>query len=60
METKEKDFKVYAWVVTDENTPIYCHWSTGLKMSIIKNGVTIILNSDEIKELAKYLPIRVG
>lgn len=58
-ETKS-EFSVFAWSLLDENTPMYCHWSTGLKMSITKDGVNIKLTSEEIQELVKCLPRTVG
>jgi hypothetical protein len=39
---------------------MYTHWSDGLKMIIIKNGVTMRLNSEEIEQLVKALPRTVG
>jgi hypothetical protein len=35
---------------------MYAHWSEGLKMIIIKDGVTMRLNSEEIEQLVKALP----
>ncbi len=57
---KEKEFKVYTWQIITDSTPDYTHWSEGLKMSITKNGKTIILESEEIQQLVKALPRTVG
>lgn len=39
-----------------DNKLAYVHWSEGLNMVITKDGVTIILNSDEIQQVVKCLP----
>jgi hypothetical protein len=36
------------------------HWAEGLTLYIVKNGVTMKLNSEEIKQVAKALPETVG
>lgn len=56
----EVSFSVGTYSIINKNTPKYCHWSEGLKMVIIKNGITIKLNSDEIQELVKSLPRTIG
>ena len=53
-------FSVHTYSLISENTPMYTHWSDGLKMIIIKNGVTMRLNSEEIEQLVKALPRTVG
>ncbi len=53
-------FSVHTYALIDEDTPTYVHWSYGLKMIIIKDGVTMRLNSDEIEQLVKALPRTVG
>ena len=57
---KETEFKVFTWQIITDSTPDYAHWSEGLKMSITKNGKTIILESEEIQQLVKALPRTVG
>jgi hypothetical protein len=56
----EVSFSVVTYSIINENTPKHSHWSEGLKMIIIKNGITIKLNSDEIQELVKSLPRTIG
>ena len=58
MDTKTNDFKVYA--VTTISEPGYTHWSDGLTMYIVKDGVTMKLNSEEIEILVKALPQTMG
>ena len=38
----------------------YCHWSEGLTMVIVKNGVTICLDSSEVQQVVKALPRTIG
>jgi hypothetical protein len=56
----EVSFSVGTYSIINEITSKYCHWSKGLKMVISKNGITIKLNSDEIKELVNSLPRTIG
>ena len=58
MEEKAKIYCIDSSIKNDKVT--YCHWSDGLKMIIIKNGVKIKLSSEEIKELVNCLPRTVG
>ena len=60
MSDSKSNFSAYTWTIVNSKTPMYCHWSTGLKMSITKNGVNIILDSEEIQELVNSLPRTVG
>jgi hypothetical protein len=53
-------FSVHTYSLINENSPTYTHWSEGLKMVIIKDGVTMRLNSEEIQQLVKALPRTVG
>jgi hypothetical protein len=53
-------FSVHTYSLISENSPMYAHWSEGLKMIIIKDGVTMRLNSEEIEQLVKALPRTVG
>lgn len=57
---KETKFDVYTWQCVNKDTPDYAHWSEGLKMSVTKNGKTIILESEEIQQLVKSLPKTIG
>ena len=57
---KENNFDVYTWQCVNKDTPDYAHWSEGLKMSIRKNGITIILTSEEIQQVVKALPRTIG
>jgi hypothetical protein len=38
----------------------YCHWSKGITMVIQKDGVEMVLNEDEVRQLVKVLPRTVG
>lgn len=54
-------FSVHSYSVFDiNNSNKYVHWSKGLKMIIEKNGITINLEEDEIKQLVKCLPQTLG
>ena len=55
-----KRFSVHTYTFVTEDTPMYTHWSEGLNMLIIKNGVELKLNSEEIKQLVKALPRTIG
>ena len=55
-----KRFSVHTYSIINEDTPMYTHWSEGLKMIIVKDGVTLKLNSEEIEQLVKALPRTVG
>ena len=58
MENNKSNFQVYALTIAEK--PGYTHWSEGLTIYIVKNEVTMKLNSDEIKQLVKVLPTTVG
>ena len=60
MDNNKNDFQVYALEVVDKDTTGYLHWSEGLTLYIVKNGVTMKLNSEEIQQVAKALPETVG
>ena len=60
MDNNKNDFQVYALEVVDKDTTGYMHWSEGLTLYIVKNGVTMKLNSEEIKQVVKALPETVG
>jgi hypothetical protein len=60
MDNNKNDFQVYALEVVDKDTTGYVHWSEGLTLYIVKNGVTMKLNSEEIQQVAKALPETVG
>ena len=53
-------FNIYTFTEINDNRFGYCHWSEGLSMIIMKNGIKIELNSDEIQQLVKSLPRTVG
>lgn len=55
-----KYFSVHTYSIINEDSPMYAHWSEGLKMIIVKDGVTLKLNSEEIEQLVKALPRTVG
>jgi hypothetical protein len=52
---KNNNFSVNTYSIISENSPAYVHWSEGLKMIIIKDGVTMRLNSEEIEQLVKAM-----
>ena len=60
MDNNKNDFQVYALEVVDKDTTGYVHWSEGLTLYIVKNGVTMKLNSEESQQVAKALPETVG
>jgi hypothetical protein len=60
MDNNKNNFQVYALEVVDKDTTGYVHWSEGLTLYIVKNGVTMKLNSEEIQQVAKALPETVG
>lgn len=53
-----KNFSVITY--QSESTKLYSHWSEGLTMFIMKDGIKITLNEQEIQELVKSLPRTVG
>lgn len=60
MDNNKNDFRVYALEVVDKDTTGYVHWAEGLTVYIVKDGVTMKLNSEEIKQVVKALPETVG
>ena len=56
----KKEFKVYTTTVFKESSKSYVHWSKGLTMLIIKDGVEMMLDSDEIEKVVKSLPRTLG
>ena len=60
MDNNKNDFQVYALEVVDKYTTGYVHWAEGLTVYIVKDGVTMKLNSEEIKQVVKALPETVG
>ena len=55
-----KPFSVHTYTIVKEGGPMYVHWSEGLKIIIIKDGITMKLNSEEIEQLVKTLPRTIG
>jgi len=60
MDNNKNDFQVYALEVVDKDTTGYVHWAEGLTVYIVKDGVTMKLNPEEIKLVVKALPETVG
>jgi hypothetical protein len=60
MDNNKNDFQVYGLEVVDKDTTGYVHWAEGLTLYIVKDGVTMKLNSEEIKLVVKALPETVG
>ncbi len=52
-------FDVITYTIED-GVPEYCHWSDGLNMIITKDGVTLTLNGEEIRQLVSCLPRTIG
>ena len=55
-----QNFSVYSYTIVTEDMPTYCHWSEGFNMVIEKDGVSIKLNGDELKQLVATLPRTMG
>ena len=56
----QKAFSVYTFESTPHRKISYKHWSDDLNMVIIKNGVKIELEPEEIEEIIESLPRTVG
>lgn len=57
----EGSFSVCSYSMFDmEDNDKWIHWAKGLKIVISKNGVTIKIEEDEIKQLVKCLPRTFG
>ena len=59
-EAKTSEFSVATYSILDKDCGTYIHWSEGLKMLISKDGVDMVLNSEEIQQLVKALPRTMG
>lgn len=55
-----KRFSVQTYTTSTEVTQMYTHWGDKLNMIIVKDGVVLKLNSEEIQQLVKTLPPTVG
>ena len=55
-----QSFSVYSYTIITEDMPTYCHWSEGLNTIIEKDGVSIKLNGEELKQLVASLPRTMG
>ena len=53
-------FDVMTYTIEEDGVFEYCHWSDGLNMIIVKDGVTLTLNGEEIQQLVKCLPRTIG
>ena len=63
MSENKTEFKVHTYAIQDDDDihfQMYIHWSKGLKMIIIKDGVKIELDSKEIEAIVKSLPRTVS
>jgi len=57
----QPDFDVYSYAMIDKtDAHKWHHWTKGLKMVIIKNGITIELCGEEIQQLVNTLPRTFG
>ena len=52
----QPDFNVFSYSICDTDVNKWHHWTKGLKMIIIKNGITIELDGEEIQQLVNTLP----
>jgi hypothetical protein len=53
----QPDFNVFSYSICNTDGLFeYSHWTKGLKMIIIKNGITIELDGEEIQQLVNTLP----
>lgn len=59
MENNKNDFQVYT-LIMEEDEAGYTHWAEGLTMYIVKDGVTIKLDGNEVQQLVKALPRTLG
>ena len=55
-----QSFSIYSYTIVTEDMTTYCHWSEGLNMVIEKDGVSIKLNGEELKQLVASLPRTMG
>ena len=57
----EGSFSVHSYsMINMDDADKWVHWSKGLKMIIQKNGITIKLEEDEVRQLVKCLPRTFG
>jgi len=56
----QQRFEVATYTIEEGNKMGYCHWSEGLNMIIIKDDVTLKLNSEEIQKVVASLPRTLG
>jgi hypothetical protein len=59
MEDNKNDFQVYT-LIMEEDEAGYTHWAEGLSMYIVKDGVTMKLDGNEVQQLVKALPRTIG
>jgi hypothetical protein len=59
MEDNKNDFQVYT-LIMEEDEAGYTHWAEGLSMYIVKDGVTMKLDGNEVQQLVKALPSTIG
>ena len=55
----KEQFSVISYTKID-NKNTYCHWSEGLTMIINKNGTTIELTGEEMRQIVAVLPKTIG
>jgi len=56
----EQRFDVATYSIEEDGVSGYCDWSEGLNMIIVKDGVTLTLNGEEIRQLVSCLPRTIG
>ena len=57
---KDNQFSVWTYETITEKSKGYVNWSEDLKMTIIKNGVSISLKSKEVEQVVRSLPRTLG
>lgn len=60
MAQDKNNFSVFCTSKIDKDADRYSKWSDGIKMFITKNGVTIVLDENEVIEVAASLPRTIG
>lgn len=60
LQSVKQRFEVATYTIQEGSGMGYCHWSDGLNMVIVKDGVTLKLNSEEIQQIVASLPRTIG
>lgn len=60
MSEDKKEFKVFTVSYVTPEMGSFVHWSEGLVMYIVKDGVTLKLEANEIEQVVAALPRTTG